>query len=223
MKESQQFFIVSVIFGTILAILVMLLVLPTDDSSTEKFALVGLFCIIGSGIIIAKFWKEGSFVRTRKIEGPFYAVRGWSVRDTLVGHQLYGIKKKIWHRGQLYAECLVTMHEAPEYTCGCGIYCYKDAKSWIRGDYYNLPIWGIVELSGTIIEHENGYRAQHAKIVALYYNQDFMNPPDSSYRFNEEIVISFTKEIHLDFDVPIFTSFKHMCSEYGLDVGENVH
>ncbi len=128
-----------------------------------------------------------------KKAGPLYAVRGWY--SGYSDNNLKGIHKS-WPGQQMEARCFM-LHRAPDWDCRCGINCYKDARSWNDGDYHDLPIWGIVELSGRVIEHERGYRAEKAKVVAVC-------PRIPDY------------PIQLEFDVPIFTSFEHMCQEYGL-------
>lgn len=54
-------------------------------------------------------------------------------------------------------------HDAPSLGCACGFYALpSDIEPWDEGsDYVTL----LVELSGTVIEHEKGYRAQHQRVV----------------------------------------------------------
>lgn len=54
-------------------------------------------------------------------------------------------------------------HTAPAVDCGCGFYALpSDIEPWGEGhDYVTL----MVELSGTVIEHEKGYRAGHQRVV----------------------------------------------------------
>lgn len=65
------------------------------------------------------------------------------------------------------AECLnqTNIHEgepAPALVCDCGFYAVPlDAEPWGNDDSVVL----MVELSGTVIEHEQGYRAQHQRVV----------------------------------------------------------
>lgn len=55
------------------------------------------------------------------------------------------------------------IHEAPSTACQCGFYSVPcDIEPWAEsGEYVTL----IVELSGTIIEHEKGYRAGHQRVM----------------------------------------------------------
>lgn len=54
-------------------------------------------------------------------------------------------------------------HPAPKVDCSCGFYALpSDVEPWDEGcDFVTL----MVELSGTVIEHEKGYRAQHQRVV----------------------------------------------------------
>lgn len=54
-------------------------------------------------------------------------------------------------------------HEAPDLKCQCGFYAVPaDVDPWAdTHDYVTL----LVELSGTVIEHEKGYRAQHQRVI----------------------------------------------------------
>jgi hypothetical protein len=136
-----------------------------------------------------------------QVTGSIYAVRGWDVRSTWFRTRLHGVVKP-WKRGEIKAKCKF-FHESnrsPGFGCRCGIYAYKDARSWEMGDYSYMPIWGIVELSGKAIEHTRGYRAEKAKVVAVYFKNGC---PEA-----------------LDFNVPIFTDFRHMCQEFGLETDE---
>lgn len=56
--------------------------------------------------------------------------------------------------------------------CGhppCGIYAYKEPADLLRA--FELPrgsqrlVYGLVELSGKVVEHERGYRGRHAAVV----------------------------------------------------------
>jgi len=63
-------------------------------------------------------------------------------------------------------------HPAPDLTCTCGIYAYKEKPRLLRemrNIYFGLrlvannryvPIYGEINLWGKVIEHEDGYRAQ---------------------------------------------------------------
>jgi hypothetical protein len=54
-------------------------------------------------------------------------------------------------------------HDAPSLDCHCGFYAVpSDVEPWAEtADYVTL----LVELSGTVIEHEKGYRAGHQRVI----------------------------------------------------------
>lgn len=54
-------------------------------------------------------------------------------------------------------------HTAPDIGCSCGFYALPpDMDSTYEGNQY---VTLLVELSGRVIEHEQGYRAQHQRVV----------------------------------------------------------
>lgn len=61
----------------------------------------------------------------------------------------------------------------------CGIYCYKKARDMLKNhhasSYCQSIVYGIVHIWGDIIEHELGYRAEYAKIIALTQGKAFGN------------------------------------------------
>ena len=106
---------------------------------------------------------------------PVYGFRVWQ----LLGEQLHGAKKP-WIIPRQTAVCLHRWtsegpipHDVGE--CGrppCGIYVVKDPDrirdlvgSWFQQGPVTVFV-GIAALSGRVIEHDTGYRAEHAKVVA---------------------------------------------------------
>lgn len=49
----------------------------------------------------------------------------------------------------------------------CGIYSYKSGSDFLKKHRYDLDVIGRVAMWGRVIEHELGYRAEFAKIIAL--------------------------------------------------------
>lgn len=103
---------------------------------------------------------------------PVLGYRAWTVE----GDGLHGAKTR-WTGRKLDAKCLAGGPEidVPHAigVCGsppCGIYATKDLKELAAelGDHiYGYVALGFVELSGKVVEHERGYRAAHAEVVAL--------------------------------------------------------
>jgi hypothetical protein len=93
-----------------------------------------------------------------------------------------------WHPGQpLAARCRVYSamtivgraeaahgaHDAPQANCTCGVYATKSLEHLRTTGYARYGIHGEVNLWGTLVEHELGYRAQFA------YPKNFALPPDT--------------------------------------------
>ena len=59
-------------------------------------------------------------------------------------------------------------HAAPDRACECGVSAYKDIKTTGLA----AEVTGTVELSGTVIEHEDGFRASHGYPLELAVRAD---------------------------------------------------
>lgn len=126
------------------------------------------------------------------VAAPIRAWRAWR----LTGHEVYGgpvdrlrsvANPVIWPAGKklMTAICLNGHHllthgadgcgdVSPRWACTCGIYACKtddELDRQIARDM-TLEIGGVVLLSGKIIEHERGYRAQYAQIEQLFALND---------------------------------------------------
>src|SRR5690606_23297059 len=88
-----------------------------------------------------------------------------------------------WLSAEFEAVC-VTCDEVPGWDHVCGIYAVKDPRQL---HVFNRPaardrlVFGRVELSGLIVEHEVGYRAQHARIIELFAPGSLVEPIRSTY------------------------------------------
>jgi hypothetical protein len=103
---------------------------------------------------------------------PVYGYRVWGVSD----EELHGVKMP-WTSRKLVATCLSRgdVGEIPhsDGRCGrlgCGVYAaktvdplYKEFNVWGMNDV----ALGLVALTGKVVEHDNGYRAAEATVVAL--------------------------------------------------------
>src|SRR5690554_3046331 len=85
---------------------------------------------------------------------------GWT------GHVLRGVWQP-WTSSTFVAECL-DCEEVPSDSHTCGVYAFKNVSDVVAmtGRRAGLVI-GRVELSGLVIEHERGYRAEQVKMVEL--------------------------------------------------------
>ena len=91
---------------------------------------------------------------------PAWRAWGWT------GHVLRGVWQP-WTSSRFVAEC-PECREVPGSSHTCGVYAFKSVSDVVAmtGRRSGLVI-GRVELSGLVIEHERGYRAQEVKIVEL--------------------------------------------------------
>lgn len=90
---------------------------------------------------------------------PVLAWRSWRVTD----HGLVGAWQALWSDDHMVATCDRLPHHAPDWDCRCGIYGLKEMPVSVEPG-----VTGIVELSGQVIEHEDGYRAEKARIKQLW-------------------------------------------------------
>lgn len=114
-------------------------------------------------------------VKTREGEGwspiPVLGYRAWYVnKNSVFGAKMW------WKTPSLSATCLnyVDGEDIPHsfQKCGppaCGIYAAKDLTVLRKelGLRVMGPIVGVVALSGKVVEHDHGYRASDARVVAL--------------------------------------------------------
>jgi len=107
---------------------------------------------------------------------PVVGYRTWQ----MIGDELHGARMP-WSIPQQTARCLhrwtsnrPVPHDAGD--CGsppCGIYAVKDTRQvrgliepWFEQGSLTVAV-GVVALSGRVIEHDHGYRAEHAEVAAL--------------------------------------------------------
>ncbi len=104
---------------------------------------------------------------------PIIAYRLWLIihpKERLAG----AIFQFLWYKGVNFARCakIPYEHKAPEYHCVCGFYAYKTIEYCRRELPFTLQglyqhIFGEVELTGKVVEHEHGYRSEKARIKEL--------------------------------------------------------
>jgi hypothetical protein len=81
-------------------------------------------------------------------------------KPVIPGHPVFGIDAD--------AECRYYDHQAPEWNCSCGFYAVPADK--LPRHYYghSTSLILLVELSGEVIIHNGGYRAEHQRILEVY-------------------------------------------------------
>lgn len=98
---------------------------------------------------------------------PVIGWRAWRLQPTIDGYVLRSLTQDEdpWpRRSPFHAHCLrhVNHGPAPGVSCVCGIYAWKE-PSQLRGAARARPsVVGTVALWGRVIEHDGGYRAEHA-------------------------------------------------------------
>jgi hypothetical protein len=97
---------------------------------------------------------------------PLTAFRSWRMID---GRLRSPYRPVFWDEPILDARCegrRTDVHPAPDPGCGCGIYaCLDPDVDFPKVDY--RAVTGIVTLWGRIEMHDDGMRAEHARIEAL--------------------------------------------------------
>jgi hypothetical protein len=104
------------------------------------------------------------------VPSPLYGLRRWNVmaeagRERLAGpHQTL-----IWPPGGAWLEATCPAgHVAPARDCDCGVHAWHPRLRWARRVVAaRAAIPGVVEASGAIELHEDGFRAQRARPYAL--------------------------------------------------------
>ncbi|MFF7944277.1 hypothetical protein ACFZC5_31615 [Nocardia gamkensis] len=74
-----------------------------------------------------------------------------------------------WRDGTCIAECSKgARHQAPADDCTCGVYSFRDLNHLRRQYSESATIVGVIALEGRVVEGESGWRAQAARLIALW-------------------------------------------------------
>jgi hypothetical protein len=121
---------------------------------------------------------------------PIVAYRAWVVDPDLQVRSLN--RRATWAPGEwMTARCSRGRHTAPAEGCACGVYASKDLNVAIAlAGAFGLPreneppraVFGLVQLAGKVIEHDDGYRAEHAWIAQLLPFEGFSRGTESVAR-----------------------------------------
>ncbi|MFD4356738.1 hypothetical protein ACFWPX_29600 [Nocardia sp. NPDC058518] len=112
-----------------------------------------------------------------------YAVRTFCVDPSgrllpVAAHRYYR-GANAWTRGHCIATCLAypgSVHNVPDETCDCGIYAFADTRP-LRAQYSQAHgLVAVIALEGAVLEGEHGYRAQAARVVALWAEPTVVDP-----------------------------------------------
>jgi hypothetical protein len=104
------------------------------------------------------------------VPGPLYGLRTWSVVGEAGSERLAAPQRAVtWPEGGawLEAECDAA-HAAPAPGCDCGVHAWHPrVRAARRVVAARREVPGVVEASGAIELHEDGFRAQRARPYAL--------------------------------------------------------
>lgn len=101
---------------------------------------------------------------------PVYGYRIWGIRKG----RLYGAWTP-WRTNHFIAECVEegavphTDGRCAKVAFGCGVYAAKSVKALLSATGVSLQtraVVGLVSMAGRVVEHDRGYRAQEATVVA---------------------------------------------------------
>jgi hypothetical protein len=126
-------------------------------------------------------WREQRRKKKRREAAPIEAWRAWRIAGQLPIDTAEGLRRlaEAWDRGEnpfraimgpfLQAADCTSAHEAPGQHCECGYWAVKtrEQADAVRAAY-SVPVYGRVQLWGRVIEHTEGDRAQHARILELF-------------------------------------------------------
>jgi hypothetical protein len=110
-------------------------------------------------------------------------VRTWRVANTMwarMGGWLWSLAMTdCWRKGEEWkeAECRYG-HRIPGDNCACGIWAFFDYETMTKelpslshhGEPYEY-VCGIIGAGGDIVGHELGFRAQYAKVLAIFSDE----------------------------------------------------
>lgn len=127
-----------------------------------------------------------------------YAFRSWkaSRRGLLTG--AFGVA---WNNGTMHAECKAVPEcewpkVPPTLGCYCGFYGSVDVQDVIRSEGH-WSIFGIVQMGGSVIPHETGFRSSEARIAALVRPPEIDSRPDILGTVQEfEAILSNPERLH---------------------------
>lgn len=104
------------------------------------------------------------------VPSPLYGLRAWTVAGAAGSERLAGPHRDAsWPPGGAWLESTCDRgHAAPASGCDCGIHAWHPRPRWARraaATQWAVP--GVVEASGVIEVHADGFRAQRARPHAM--------------------------------------------------------
>lgn len=121
------------------------------------------------GLWLRKGQSEGAKSPPQSLHEPILAYRAWRIAE---GNLLSCTCDCVWQpRMRMNASCNHNAVHArvPAWDCQCGLYAFKTDRSLAESGYAREPnVAGRVALWGHVIDHDLGYRAEHAYPQVLY-------------------------------------------------------
>jgi hypothetical protein len=151
------------------------------------------------------------------VPSPLYGLRTWVVVGDVGNERLAGTQRSVtWPVGAWIEAACPTGHDPPAHECGCGIHAWhprlRSARRLVavRGE---VP--GVVEASGAIEVHEDGFRAQrarpHALVLAARRNRGLVRRLAAAYGVpvveadGADAVLDWCRERRLGLDEAVVT------------------
>jgi hypothetical protein len=119
----------------------------------------------------------GLGLATKVVAHPFIGIRLFQQRDIMLHSLVMPIEwhphamMKAWHLDRTPNGMTWEHHPAPKADCTCGIYAITNFERFIT-EYppEENTVAGIIKGSGRIVEHETGFRAERASLLAVIKN-----------------------------------------------------
>ncbi|MEV5651005.1 hypothetical protein AB0L57_22365 [Nocardia sp. NPDC052254] len=103
-----------------------------------------------------------------------YGLRTFQVLRGKLGSVGVHSRSGDWHDGTCVARCdfywhrRVDEHRVPAESCSCGVYCFRDLGR-LRSEYSMAnDVVAVIALEGRVLEGHRGWRAEAARVVALW-------------------------------------------------------
>lgn len=104
------------------------------------------------------------------VPSPLYGLRSWTIVGESGSERLAGPHRTVgWPEAGAWLESTCDVgHPSPAPGCACGVHAWHPRPRWARRVFAaRRAIPGIVEASGVIEVHEDGFRAQRARPYVL--------------------------------------------------------
>lgn len=105
------------------------------------------------------------------VPSPLYGLRSWAVVGAAGSERLAAPQHDVsWPVAGAWLEASCgRAHATPARDCGCGIHAWHPRRRWARRIFaVRREVPGVVEATGAIQVHEDGFRAQRGRPHALF-------------------------------------------------------